>query len=688
MSRLASPMAVLRCEPSFVRRNFWRLHYAIRSGWRRVALTLLVALFATVQASKAQTNIPPAEQLLPADTLLVISAPDATKLWAVLEKSPRVQFWRDPAMKPFRDKFMAKLRDEFLSPLERDLGIKLDNYGGLLQGQLTLAITQDGWQGQPGQSPAFLLLLDAKDKRDQLAKALAELRRKWVEGGKPIKAEKIRGVEFSIVPLTSNDVPKTLKPFFPQRQEIQELGREPAKKTASPGELVVGQHESLLIVGTSAKAVEKVVARLSGGALPPLAEEATFEANRLAVFRDAPLFGWFNGRAFFEVLARIPPEEPNPLAPSPGPEVPWLRLVAASGLSSLKSAAFAFRELNEGTAMEVFLGAPEATRQGVFKMLTVETKDADPPPLVPLDVVKCQRWRVDGQRAVATLEKMIQDLSPSTFNSWNFVLNSGEDGARLDDPNYNLRRDLVGNLGNDLIWYEKAPRGFSAAEMESPPSLLLIGSPNAEKLALALRGLLLIRWQEAMRPQEREFLGRKIFSFKIPGLALGGAARPTPRDFSYAASGGYVAISTDVATLEEYLRSSEGPKKALRETPGLVEAAQKVGGQNTGQFSYENEAESMRINFEALRKGVNPTATGTTADTFGVGYNPVADSLPFSGPERTFRDWMDFSLLPPYEQVGRYFHFTVSAGSANVDGITFKYFSPTPPQLRKEAIGK
>ena len=222
--------------------------------------------------------------------------------------------------------------------------------------------------------------------------------------------------------------------------------------------------------------------------------------------------------------------------------------------------------------------------------------------------------------------------------------------------------------------------------MESPPSLLLIGSPNAEKLALALRGLLLIRWPEAMRPQEREFLGRKIFSFKIPGVPTSGTARPTPRDFSYAASGGYVAISTDVATLEEYLRSSEGPKKALRETPGLVEAAQKVGGQSTGQFSYENETESMRIAFEALRKGV--TTTGTTTDSLGLGYNPVADSIPFAGPERTFRVWMDFSLLPAYEQVGKYFHFTVSASSANVDGITFKYFSPSPPQLKREPIGK
>jgi hypothetical protein len=502
-----------------------------------------------------------------------------------------------------------------------------------------------------------------------------------VDAGKPIKTETIRGVEFSIVPLTTNDVPKTLKPFFPQKQEIRELGREPDKKPASLGELVIGQHQSLLIVGTSAGAVEKVVARLTGGSLPPLADEVAFEANRLAVFRDAPLFGWFNAAKFFDVLARIPPAEPNPLAPSPVPELSLLKLVSASGLASLKTAAFALRELNEGTTFEIFLGAPEASRQGILKILAAEAKDAGPPPFVPAETVKFQRWRVDGQKSVATLERMIKDLSPSMFNTLNFVLNSGEEAARLDDPNYNLRRDLVGNLGDDLISYDKAPRGDSPAEMEAPPSLLLIGSPNAEKLASALRGLLVIRWPDAMRPQEREFLGRKIFSFKIPGLETSGSARPAPRTLSYAASGGYVAITTDIATLEQYLRSSEGQNKSLRELPGLIEAAQKIGGQNTGLFSYENQAETTRGSFEALRKGV--TATATTSDNLGLGYNPVADSIPFSGPQRTFRDWMDYSLLPDFDQVAKYFHFTVFAGSANVDGISFKYFSPTPPQLKK-----
>jgi len=44
---------------------------------------------------------------------------------------------------------------------------------------------------------------------------------------------------------------------------------------------------------------------------------------------------------------------------------------------------------------------------------------------------------------------------------------------------------------------------------------------------------------------------------------------------------------------------------------------------------------------------------------------------------------LDYSLLPDYEKVAKYFHYTVRAGSANVDGITFKFFSPTPPALKK-----
>jgi hypothetical protein len=46
-----------------------------------------------------------------------------------------------------------------------------------------------------------------------------------------------------------------------------------------------------------------------------------------------------------------------------------------------------------------------------------------------------------------------------------------------------------------------------------------------------------------------------------------------------------------------------------------------------------------------------------------------------------FRDWADFSLLPDYDAVSKYFYLSVFGGSANADGLTLKVYAPRPPQL-------
>jgi len=404
--------------------------------------------------------------------------------------------------------------------------------------------------------------------------------------------------------------------------------------------------------------------------LPALADDATFTANRLALFREAPMFGWLNAKPFFDVLAHLPPERPNPQAPNPLPMPSAEKVVPGTGLGGLKSAAFVFRAAPDGTLFELFLGAPESSRQGVFKLLAAEPKDSNPPAFVPADAVKFWRWRLDGPKAMATFEKMLGDASPQTLNTWNFLISSGEEAVKQEEPAYNLRKDLFGNLGDDLIVYRKAPTGKTPAEMASPPLLMLIGAPNADLLVRALRGALIIRSGDGLSPKSREFLGRKIYTISLPGSS-------TARALHYAASGGYVAFSTDVSLLEEYLRSGESQKKSLRETPSLAAAAQKVGGQNTGWFGYENRAETMRATFETLRQS-GPVATNAASSQFDA----LTGSIPYARPEKTVRDWLDYSLLPDFDKVAKYFHYTVYSGSANVDGITFRFFSPTPPQAK------
>jgi len=76
------------------------------------------------------------------------------------------------------------------------------------------------------------------------------------------------------------------------------------------------------------------------------------------------------------------------------------------------------------------------------------------------------------------------------------------------------------------------------------------------------------------------------------------------------------------------------------------------------------------------------------ASTNGIGHSLFPGLQRITGPERNLHDWMDFSLLPAFDQVAQYFYFTAYAGSANVDGLTLKLFVPTPPAIRSNSVGK
>src|ERR1035437_6186120 len=274
------------------------------------------ALFSVLFAAGAA--IPPPEQLLPDDTLILLTAPDFAKLRAICQKSPKSQLWNDPAMKPLRDKFESRWQEEVVKPIARELNVSLDSYASLPQGQLTFAVTKNSWQGNDDQPLGFLLLLDVRDKVSLLKTNLADLRRQWVGAGKTFKTETIRNLEFTVFPVTTNDVPKTLSKFLwrpavfapvSSGPDIQQAPVPPSRKsdmlldmlivllTASK-EVVIGQVDSLLVVGNSTKTVEKVIARLTGGAQPTLGDLATYQASHQAFFRDAPFYGWVNVKAF------------------------------------------------------------------------------------------------------------------------------------------------------------------------------------------------------------------------------------------------------------------------------------------------------------------------------------------------------------------------------------------------------
>jgi hypothetical protein len=625
----------------------------------RRSITCLAAIATGIllaQSTPLRAAITPAENLLPADTLAFFTVPDTAAFRAACQTSPQIMFWNDAAMKPFHDKLVAKFNEKFVAPLEKDLGLKVADFLALPQGQFTLAVTVNGSTGHDDVPPGLILLLDAKDKGDLLKTNLAALTKKWADAGRKLRTENLHGLSFTVVPLNSND----FSGIIPQKAPVTEIGQDP--KPAKVTEVYFTQYQSLLVAVNSAKVAEAIAAHLTGSSLPAIADDATFAADKLAQFRDAPVYyGWFNGTKTFDLLTPADTGgDDSP--PSAMGGFTAAKILGATGLGGLKSASFAVREKLDGSSVVLHLTAPEATRNGLLKILALPAKDASIPVFVPADATKFSRFRLDGKQTWAELQKMIAAISPQGLASLNAVIDMANTMAQLKDPGFDLRANLFGNLGDDVMIYSKAPVGDTLADFGNPPTIYLVAVTNPEQVVNAVKNLASLAAPQDAAPKPRDLLGHKIYSIAQRGKPQADGSTAAPSYIYLSAAGGYLAISKSTTMLEEYLRSADGKLKPLRETPGIADAASHVGGTSGGLFSYENQRETMRAAFKLMKL----SAAGDSA----MKMFPPA-----------FRDWADFSLLPDYDAVSKYFYLSVFGGSANADGLTLKVYAPRPPQL-------
>jgi hypothetical protein len=535
----------------------------------------------------------------------------------------------------------------------------LSEYQGLAQGEVSFALVPTTQKDKTIFSR--LLLIDARSHAPQLKTNLASITKKWIDAGKAIKSQKIREVEFTTLIAAPSDL--SLGKILPQFKPVPEDGV--TKPTGKDTEITFGQVDSLLIAADSPEVIEKVLTLQQGGLLAPLADEPSFQTDFAQRLRGAPFYCWINVRTLLDNLAKAATAGDDDNSDS-ALKIP--SLLNALGMDSVTSACLSCQDSPEGTVVQFFIGAPESKRSGLLKVLAPEAKDANPPDFVPADAVRFWRWRVNIPSSWATLETMLNNWNPQAGKVIDFIFqNAGKD----KDEHYDLKSELLNNLGDDVISYEKVPGSGSYAELNSPPSLYLIGSPNPEKLAAALSVAMGIMGQGAGGVKDREFLGRKIHT-----VTLGPADNPAAPTVSYSASGGYVALASNAGILEEYLRSNDSKARSLAESQNLGDAAQSVGGLSTGWFGFGNQNLDMRPKFSLLRN-----QRPSVSDILGPPKLGDKPGLPqqILG---TLLDWSDFTLLPSYDSVAKYFYYSVYAGRFSPEGFTLKMFAPTPPALR------
>jgi hypothetical protein len=644
------PPARRRCSRC---NNYWletRIRHRVSPDlFMKLRLSLIVCTVCLGTMSDAA--VPAPDQLLPTDTIAVVTIPDYTAARSVWGEQALARLWNDPALRPFREKLDGKWRSEVLTPLEERLELRLGDQTRLLQGQLTVAIIANGWPKTPGQYPGWLLAIDTRDQAPQLAEQLTAWKSKLTEAGRTVRSEKLNERDFTVVSVGGSGLSGLLG--------TQQDPDTAADRTA---EIWFGQSDSVLFIGDQRELLEQVLSRQAGNGRSPLISNPDFATAHEGGIGLAHAYGWVHLKPLVDFVTNMAGDAEGGAMAMLQPS----KVLPALGLQDLRSLSFAVHATPEGTAANMRIGIPESSRKGLFQMILPARKDAGPPVFVSADATRFQRLRVDLRSAWAALEGSVYSILPTARSVVELMFQSvGKD----KDPNYDLRSELIGNLGDDVVFVEHRPANNSLAALNAAPSLILIGSKSPEKVAGAIKTLSALLPSPMSALREREVAGRPIYSMEVPQAPGGGQGT---RTFSFGAGADYLAMSGDIALLESFLRGTGSSDHPLAKVEGLDEAAAKVGGMSNGWFGYENDRVMAQAVIEALRQD-----PGTIEQMLAL--TPVGEALSKSG---GLKAWTDFTLLPPFEEIARYFHFSVYGLNLRAEDFNYRMFSPTPPGLR------
>tara|TARA_Y100001934_G_scaffold283752_1_gene406334 strand:- start:2376 stop:4235 length:1860 start_codon:yes stop_codon:yes gene_type:complete len=588
------------------------------------------------------------ENLLPNDTLFVVSVPDMDEAISKFKEASGYRFFNEPFMQPIIQKAKQDLMPEFTKTFGEEDAKEFFDFIKTVKGQFTFAIYGSPMKIMEDDKPQFVVIWDAKDKAAEARKSIEKSIKK-IETTRIVN-EKVPGGE--IMQLIPKDADKA---FF-------------------------GFSDSIVVLSPGKKGVQDVIRRAKGDLGNSLQENPIFRADNSRIMRNSQFIAWLNLDVIVDAAVKImtadrkdgAPDTTNPFAAAMDPA----QFFSALGLRALKSIALGMKYDSNGSEVDLFLKAPKSMRKGIISLLDTEQKSSAPPRFVSADVAKFSRWRKNARELIESIENTVREASPMMAGLFSMMI---DNAGKANNPGFDFRREFIGNLGDDIIQIVHAPRAFTLDALSSPPSLYLLGSGNAQALLDAAKAA-----QSGMGVpggpgvKEEEIQGNRVLVMPAGVKPNLGGGKPEPKFMYLTAARGYLAIATERDLLEDFIR---GGRKggALAESPEFRSLAERAGGLDTGWLFYENPGQTIEPILSALKKDPDSWQSLFGGNPFKVMSIDVGDdggAKKKSAAERQKMVTDYIKLLPSYEQIRKYMVNTIGTVSLDAEGVLLKVVSP------------
>jgi len=627
-----------------------------KSFHTHVLLCSCALMLLCVPASVSAIELPKTAKLIPPETILLVDINNFNQLWAQFEKTNFYQLYKDPAMAVFIDNFKTKWREK-KQESEREFIRTIADAGVLPQGRVAVALVFDE-QVKDTNEPV-LVVAQWGDKIDKVKEVINEIVRKAVEDGARRQTEDYRGVEITTI---EKKPPEALNYCF---------------------------IDDCLIASTSPNVLKFVIAQIKGAGSTTLADDRDYAATGKAV---APANA---GRIDFYVNIK----QVVKIELAEDADGKARAMIENLGLNNVTSFGCSVEPAG-GPGRSSFAKAIlkiDGAKAGICKMLELESGPVRMPRFIADSACSVSVLNLNIKKAFDELANILTRFSPQMAAIMYMpILPPGPQG----EPALQLKADIIDHLGSQIILAQSIdkpqPDGGTARSADKQPSpvtksIIAIAIENRTAFEKSLSTIHSKMIAPNNPEARRELLGHTIYSVDLSGFFPGfgpdpktpmqapvdpGAPRTPQSAFTVTDThllfASRDAIEQAIRTLggsqAESIGSAKWFNKAKSNIPSVVGLAGLQNNAVSGEYFWSTMRQSAKTDKADGDDKQNQLIIGITSDS-------LFPQIMF---EQVSADLVDFSLLPEFDAVKKYFGLSAFYGISRPDGFffEFKYLNP------------
>ena len=614
-----------------------------------------VLMLLSAPATLSAIELPKTAKLVPPETIVLADINNFNQLWTQFEKTNIYQLYKDPAMAAFINNFKTRLQEKKQQPESEYLRTIIDA-GVLPQGRLAAALVIDK-QTPEANEPPVLVIAQWGDKIDKIKETIDKIVGKAVEDGAHRQTEDYRGVE--IVTIESKP-PQSLNYCF---------------------------IDDCLIGSTNPNVLKFVIAQVKGAGSTTLDDDRDFAATMNAVNPSNA------GRIdlYVNIKQILKTELTEDTTGKTKTLIDNLGLNNVTSFGGCIEPAGGPGDSTTGKAILKIDGAKE----GICKALDLESAPIRIPPFIDTSSCSISVVNLNIKKAFGELTNILTRFSPQMASLMYMpILPPGPQG----EPGLQLKSDIIDYLGSQIIIAQSIdksqPEGSAArSSQEEPPvqtrSVIAIAIENRAALEKSL-SMIHSKMIAPNNPDAtHQLLGYTIYTVDLSGLLpmLGGPGRKPMRasaepgapkipPSAFTVTDTHLIFSTESA-VEQAIRMMSSSAESLSSQRWFNEARSNIPSA-VGMAELQDNAASGEYLWSTMRQSKKPDTAGSSDKKSEISVGVTSQSL---FPQIMFSQGgglFDFSLLPEFDAVKKYFGVSAFYGISRQDGFffEFKYLNP------------